>query len=72
MPKLVKVGKSKHRKKIVLHCVTQVSWWTGISIGLNFSTLFIPENNLQWAITLGGAGITLFLSHHIGKRRKWF
>jgi len=64
--------KKKRRNKIALHCTTQVSWWTGISIALNFSTLLIPDTNLQWGITIVGALITVFLSHHTGKRRKWF
>jgi len=59
-------------KKIALHCTTQISWWTIISIALNFTTLFIPEGNLQWAAAIGGSLITIFLSHHGGKRIKYF
>lgn len=71
MPKLALVGKSKHHKKIAFHCGTQISWWTSISIGWNFSTLFIPDTSIQFVVGTIGSAAIFFVSHNTKKIQKW-
>ena len=61
----------KTHKYVGLHIGTQACWWLGISIALNFTTLFIPDTIQSGIVSIAGSGIIFVLSHKHGKNCKW-